>query len=75
MFNANHAAVDFKLPPGAWGKRWTLVLDTFESGDEMSEERLGRELNAGDVVPVQAWSLVILRRTALPAGRPLLRST
>ncbi len=75
MFNANHAAVDFKLPPQAWGKRWTLVLDTFESGDEMSEERLGRELNAGDVVPVQAWSLVILRRTGLPAGRPLLRST
>ena len=35
---------------GRGAARWTLVLDTFESGDEMSEERLGRELNAGDVV-------------------------
>ena len=48
------------MPPEAWGRRWTQVLDTFESGDEMSEERLGRELSAGAALQVQAWSLVLL---------------
>ena len=62
MFNAHHEAVDFHLPARAWGERWTEVLDTFESGDEMSEERLGRELVAESVVKVEAWSLVLLRR-------------
>ena len=47
MFNAHHESLDFKLPPKALGARWTQVLDTFESADELSEERLGREVNAG----------------------------
>jgi glycogen operon protein len=75
MFNAHDAPVDFTLPPAAWGRRWTLLLDTFETGDEMSEERLGRELSAGDVVAVRAWSLVLLRRIARPAGRSSPLST
>ena len=32
MFNAHHEALEFRLPPEAWGTRWTQVLDTFESG-------------------------------------------
>jgi glycogen operon protein len=62
MFNAHHEPLEFKLPPKAWGERWTQVLDTHESADEMSEERLGRELAAGDAVTVGSWSLVLLRR-------------
>jgi isoamylase len=62
MFNTHHEPLDFTLPPRAWGERWTEVLDTHESVDEMSEERLGRELRAGDLVRVEAWSLVLLRR-------------
>jgi isoamylase len=62
MFNAHHEALDFRLPPKAWGERWTKVLDTFEPIDEMSEERLGRRLRAHGLVRVHAWSLVLLRR-------------
>jgi isoamylase len=62
MFNAHHEALDFRLPPKAWGDRWTKVLDTFDSIDEMSEERLGRRMRAGGLVRVHAWSLVLLRR-------------
>ena len=69
MFNAHHAALEFRLPPKAWGEKWTKVLDTFESADEMSEERLGRLLRAGGAVQVQAWSLVLLRRIGAPAAR------
>ena len=69
MFNAHHAAVEFRLPPEAWGRRWTKVLDTFERADEMSEERLGRELSAGAALQVQAWSLLLWRRMGSPGGR------
>jgi isoamylase len=62
MLNAHHEGLDFRLPPKAWGERWTKVLDTFESIDEMSEERLGRRMRAGGLVRVHAWSFVLLRR-------------
>jgi len=62
MLNAHQEALDFHLPARAWGEHWTEVLDTFESGDEMSEERLGRELVAESVLKVEAWSVVLLRR-------------
>ena len=62
MFNAHHEAMPFRLPAPEWGRRWTVVLDTKETGDELSEERLGREFQAGDSVDVIAWSLVLLRR-------------
>ena len=62
MFNAHHDPIEFRLPGPEWGTRWTQVLDTFESGDELSEERLGTEWEAGTVRKVESWSLVLLRR-------------
>jgi isoamylase len=62
MFNAHHEAMPFRLPAIEWGRKWTVVLDTKETGDELSEERLGREFQAGASVDVIAWSLVLLRR-------------
>jgi hypothetical protein len=38
------------------------VMDTHDAGDEMSEERLGSEVEAEAVVKVEPWSLVLLRR-------------
>jgi hypothetical protein len=35
----------------------------------MSEERLGHEYDAGGVVRVEAWSLVLLRRVEDGSGR------
>jgi isoamylase len=62
MFNAHHEPLEFRLPPKAWGERWTKVLDTNEPVDEMSEERLGRRIKAGGAVAIGSWSLVLLRR-------------
>ena len=64
MFNAHQQPLEFRLPPRQWGERWTMVLDTHESGDELSEERLGREFDAESSVQVEPWSLVLLRRLA-----------
>jgi glycogen operon protein len=62
MFNAHHEAVIFKLPEVKWGRRWTEVLNTYESAELLSEERLGREFWAAGGLTVAAWSTVLLRR-------------
>jgi hypothetical protein len=56
--------VDFTLPDGIWGQRWSEMLKTSEKGDQLSEEALGYELESGTVVRIEAWSLVLLRRLA-----------
>jgi glycogen operon protein len=73
MFNAPGGAA-VRVPRGV-GRQWTRVLDTYESADEMSEERLGRKVSAGGAVQVRAWSLVLLRRIQLPGGRSSPPST
>ena len=62
MFNSHHEALAFTLPSREWAERWTEVLDTFLVDDEMSEERLGKELVAGGTLEVHPWSLLLLRR-------------
>ena len=62
MFNAHNEPVDFTLPDGVWGRRWSEMLKTNETADQMSEEALGVELESGNVVRIEAWSLVLLRR-------------
>ena len=62
MFNAHHELLKFKLPDKKWGTRWTEMLNTYESSDQMSEERIGEEFTAGAEVEVAAWSLLLLRR-------------
>ena len=42
MFNAHHELLKFKLPDKKWGTRWTEMLNTYESSDQMSEEQMGR---------------------------------
>jgi len=64
MLNANNEPVDFTLPDGVWGRRWSEMLKTSETADQLSEEALGRELESGNVVRIEAWSLVLLRRLA-----------
>ena len=64
MFNSHHQALTFTVPSREWAERWTEVLDTYLVDDEMSEERLGREVAAGGTLDVHPWSLVLLRRLA-----------
>jgi isoamylase len=63
MFNAHSESLDFTMPEEKWGRRWTVVLDTAEESDHLSEEEPGPEIVAGAHRPVQPWSLVLLKRT------------
>ncbi|MDQ4057727.1 MAG: glycogen debranching protein GlgX [Actinomycetota bacterium] len=58
FFNAHHEAIDFTVPVGAWGKQWNVVVDTNQPLVEEPE----RVYKAGDLIEVEARSLVVLRR-------------
>jgi glycogen operon protein len=64
MFNAHSEPVEFVLPESKWGEHWTIALDTSAVADHVDVEKTGRELAAGEHLPVQGWSLVLLRRVA-----------
>jgi isoamylase len=59
LFNAHYESMQFKLPTSAWGERWIKVIDTNEPVPDMRERK---ELHAGDEVPVQSHSMMVLRR-------------
>ena len=63
MFNAHHEPLAFRLPEEKWGRKWSVLLNTAEESDQMSEENLGAELGPGGEVQVQPWSMVLLKRT------------
>jgi isoamylase len=56
LFNGGHEAVEFKLPPGRFGRRWTCELRTDESDGGSVQ------VSAGELVTVAARSLILLRR-------------
>jgi glycogen operon protein len=64
MFNAHHEPLDFTMPEQTWGERWSVVLNTAGDKDFIQEEEGGPAIEAGEIVNVQPWSLVLLRRTA-----------
>jgi isoamylase len=64
LFNAHSEAVEFVLPESKWGEQWTIALDTNDSADHLAVDNLGRQLNAGEHLHVEGWSLVLLRRLA-----------
>jgi glycogen operon protein len=64
MFNAHSETVEFVLPESKWGEQWTIALDTNDSADHLAVDNLGRQLNAGEHLHVEGWSLVLLRRVA-----------
>ena len=56
LFNAGHEDVDFKLPPGRFGRRWTCELRTDDGAAE------GGSVSAGEHVTVPRLSLIVLIR-------------
>jgi glycogen operon protein len=60
--NPHWEDTQFRLPPGAYGGSWRVVLDTADDHAPPSGFR------AGDPVPVLARSLVLLARTSPPEG-------
>jgi isoamylase len=61
LFNAHYEALDFVLPNGAWGNRWSVVLDTNE-GQPVNEKRSDRVYDSLTTTKVEALSLVVLKR-------------
>jgi glycogen operon protein len=58
LFNASEAPVPFTLPDDRWGRQWLLAVDTAVPGDEHGD----RSYKAGDEVPLERWSAVLLVR-------------
>ncbi len=56
FFNAHDDAVDFTLPPAEFSDRWAVVVDT--AGDKADSD----PLTAGDVIPVESKSIMVLRQ-------------
>jgi isoamylase len=61
LFNAHYESMRFKLPTCPWGDRWEKVIDTNEPVPDLREHR---EWGAGEEIDVQAYAVVVLRRTA-----------
>jgi glycogen operon protein len=56
LFNGGHEDVEFKLPPGRFGRRWACELRT----DEVESGAV--QVSAGELVTVPSRSLILLRR-------------
>ncbi len=63
MFNAGADPLEFVIPAEKWGTRWTLILNTYEDTDHMSEDDGGEEFNASEEIEVPPWTLILLKRT------------
>ncbi|MBA2637891.1 MAG: glycogen debranching protein GlgX, partial [Solirubrobacterales bacterium] len=57
LVNAHHEDVDFALPAGRYGRRWTLELSTAEPALEAGAWTVGPR----DVLPTVARSITVLR--------------
>jgi glycogen operon protein len=66
LFSAHHEPIGFTIPSGAYGDEWELAFDTAEP-DALDGSRAYK---AGDDVPLEARSVVVLRRPPLTAPAP-----
>lgn len=58
LFNAHHEPVEFTVPDSMWGDEWHRSIDTcVEALDDLDDT-----LKPGDIVAVEARSLLVLRR-------------
>jgi isoamylase len=60
LLNAWHEPIDFTLPPGRWADAWVKVVDTATGQCTEDDDRL----KAGEELPVEGRSLMLLRRVA-----------
>jgi isoamylase len=60
LFNAHHEPMEFTLPTCPWGDRWEKVIDTDEPVPDLREHH---EWKAGDTITVQAYAVMVLRRS------------
>jgi len=65
VFNAHYEALDVTIPAKDYGAWWTVLVDTAETESESSDTYA-----PGDVLPVEAHSMVVLRATPPDSDRP-----
>jgi len=58
LFSAHHDPIEFTIPSGPYGEQWDLAFDTAEP----LAADASRTYKAGDQVPVEGRSVVVLRR-------------
>ncbi len=58
LFSAHHDPIEFTIPSGPYGELWDLAFDTAEP----LAADASRTYKAGDQVPVEGRSVVVLRR-------------
>ena len=63
-FNAHDEAVEFTLPADEYSAKWETVVDTAGAGADSAP------LEAGQVIPISARSLVVLRAYTQPEAEP-----
>ncbi|MDP9240383.1 MAG: glycogen debranching protein GlgX [Actinomycetota bacterium] len=59
-FNAHHETLEFTAPPASYGTTWESALDTVQPLDHPIDAP--RTVKAGEVIAVEARSLLVLRR-------------
>ncbi|PKW05835.1 glycogen operon protein [Streptomyces sp. 1222.5] len=64
LVNGYWEPVDFRLPDGSFGERWTTLIDTADP-DGVPDER---ERKAATKLPVESRSLILLSRPSRAAG-------
>ena len=63
IFNAHYEPIMFTLPSERYGKKWQLLIDTYNpKGPELSYE-------AGFAITAQARSFLLLKSSDCPAVR------
>jgi isoamylase len=63
LFSAHHEPMGFTIPEGPYGDQWELAFDTAEPAAPEGS----RTYKAGDDVPLEARSVVVLRRPPVSA--------
>ncbi|MDW3216639.1 MAG: glycogen debranching protein GlgX [Ilumatobacteraceae bacterium] len=72
LFNAGHESIEWRLPGPAWGRRWTVDLDTADPRKGVQRTANARQ---GSTLDVLGRSIVVLRSTQPPLAprRPTAR--
>jgi len=58
LFNGSHDEIEFKLPPGRFGRRWTCELRT----DDPEPDGGAVQVSAGEHMRLPALALIVLKR-------------
>ena len=62
MFNANHDAVDYRLPPKKYAEKWVEILNTYDNFINDHEDSENRMCGWEETIKVESRSVVLLKK-------------